>query len=113
MPGVGVCAPFDLSGKHGQKRLGSVQCLDLRFLVYAQNHAILRRIHVKTDDVHDLLYEEWISGQREGLAPMGLQAETLPNAIERRYRTSCRSVNNAKKRSTRFIHDEYVGVKWA
>ena len=85
MPGVGVCATFDLSGKHGQKRLGSVQCLDLRFLVYAQYYCICRRIEIEPDDVNDLLYEERIGGKCERTATMLFQPKTPPDLVDRRW----------------------------
>jgi len=50
---VGVTCRRTLS--HGQQRLGSFECLDLRLLVDAQNDGVGRGVQVKSDDVADLL----------------------------------------------------------
>ena len=60
---------------HGQFRLGPVQGLDLRLLVDAEHHRVIRRIEVKSRDITDFLDEEGIGGELEGLGQVGLDAE--------------------------------------
>ena len=64
--GVVVRAPLNLSRAHWQKRLASIQRLDLRLLVHAQQaQSPLRRRQVEADDVVNLLDEQRIGGQLE------------------------------------------------
>ena len=46
------------SGAHQQPGLGAVKRLDLRLLVHAQHHGLLRRVHVQSDDIAHFLDEQ-------------------------------------------------------
>ena len=82
MPGVVVGSALDLAGAHRQQWLRTVKRLDLRFLVDTQHQRPFRRRHVEADNVTDLLDEEGIVGELERLAPVGLQAESAPDAMD-------------------------------
>jgi len=68
--------PLGLPRPHRQQRLGTIQRLDLRFLIDAEDQRTIRRVEVKADDVADLLDEQRIGGQLEALAPVRLQLST-------------------------------------
>lgn len=76
-------APLDLSGTHRQQRPRPIQRLNLRVLVHAQHQGFVRRIQVQPDDIPDLLDEERILGEVEGLGPMRLESEGAPDAADR------------------------------
>jgi hypothetical protein len=71
-----------LAGLEGQAGLGSIQRLDLAFLVDGQDHGVVGRAHVEADDVFDLGGEGGILGALEGAQPMGLQAMRLPDSLD-------------------------------
>ena len=48
--------------------------MDLRCLVDPQPHRVVRRIEVESPEVPDVLEEEGIGGQLEGLRQMRLEA---------------------------------------
>ena len=56
---------LDIAQTHGQQRLGSIQGLDLRFLVNAEHDCLIRWVEVKSDNVADLLNKEGIVGELE------------------------------------------------
>ena len=58
---------FGPAAHHRQRRLHSVERLDLRFLVDAKDDGAFRRVEVQPDDVSDFLDEERIVGQLERL----------------------------------------------
>ena len=64
---VVVAAPLRLPGAHRQEGLGTVQGLDLALFVDTENQGTIRRRQIQTDDVADLLHEEGIARQLEGL----------------------------------------------
>jgi hypothetical protein len=82
MAGVVVASAFRLPGPHGQDGLGPVQCLDLRLLIHAEHHRVVRRVHVEPDNISHLLDEEGVGRQLEALHPMGLKAEGVPDAAD-------------------------------
>jgi hypothetical protein len=75
--------PPGLAGRHRQRRLGAVQRLYLALLIDRQDDGVLRRAHVQTDHVADLLDEVGIGGEFEGLAPVGLRTEGVPDPDDR------------------------------
>ena len=81
MSDVVVGDPLNVAQVQRQHRLGTVQGLDLAFLINAQHHGFVGRIQIKTDDVSHLLDEEGIGGQFEVFLPMGLQAKSLPETL--------------------------------
>ena len=54
---VVVGSTFGLADVHGQDRLGALERLNLRLLVEGEHHRVVRRIHIQTDDIPDLVDE--------------------------------------------------------
>ena len=50
-------APLDLTGSHRQQRLGSVQSLNLSFLVNTEHQSTVWRVEIQSDDVTDFVNE--------------------------------------------------------
>jgi len=68
-----VMAPaFGIARRHRQQRLRSVQGLNLRFLIDAQDRRFVWRRHIQTHDIPHLLDEQRVFGELEGLPHMGL-----------------------------------------
>ena len=65
--GVVVAAALHLSGAHGQQRRRTVQRLNLALLIHAKHQAAVGRVEVESDDVADLVDEQRIAAQLEGL----------------------------------------------
>lgn len=78
-----VRATLDLAGTHRQQRPCPVQRLNLGLLIHTQHQRFVRWIQVQTDDIPDLLDEERILGEFEGLGPMRLEPEGAPDAADR------------------------------
>lgn len=74
---------LDIAESHGQQRLGALECLNLAFLVYAEHHGAVRQIEIKPHDIADLLNEERIVGELEGLSPVRLHADQLEPPLHR------------------------------
>ena len=60
---------------HGRFRLGPVVGLDLRFLLDAEHHLVVRRIEVNPRNIRDFPNEEGIRGELEGLGQVRLDTE--------------------------------------
>lgn len=84
MTRVVVAAPRDLTGPHRQEGLGPIERLDLGLLVDAQHQRPVGRTEIEPDDIAHLLDKQRVGGELEGLAPVRLQAERLPDAVDRR-----------------------------
>src|SRR5687767_392187 len=54
---IAMCAPLDLTGSHRQQRLGSVQSLNLSFLVNTEHQSTVWWIEIQSDDVTDFFNE--------------------------------------------------------
>jgi len=80
-PFVVEAAPFGDAGQHREHRGGAFQGLDLGFLVHAEDDGVTRRVEVDADDVADLVDEERVRGDLEGLGAPGLQAEGPPDLL--------------------------------
>lgn len=83
---VVVGAPLGHARHHRQHRLGPVQGLDLRLLIHRQHHRTLGRVEVQTHDVVDLLHEQRIRRQLEGVRQMRLELELPPDPSDRGLR---------------------------
>src|SRR5207342_3286702 len=83
---VVVSAPLDLTGTHRQKRLRSIKGLYLALFIDADDQRLLGRIEIESDNVAHLLDELRIGRQLERLRAMRLQAEGLPDPMDRRRR---------------------------
>ncbi len=97
MPRVVVAAALGLAGAHRQQRLGSVERLDLALLVDTQHEGAVGRRHVEPDDVANLVHEQRVGRELEALGAMRLQAEGLPNPMDRRRRIAGRSGHAAQR----------------
>ena len=73
-----VCHCLATSFFHRKARLCSVQGLDLRFLVHAQHHGLIRGVQVDTDNISKLFHKPLVPGQLESLHPVGLQTVRIP-----------------------------------
>jgi hypothetical protein len=76
--------------------LRSVERLDLALLVDAQHEGAVGRRHVEPDDVAHLVHEQRIARQLEALDAVRLQAESLPDPMDRRRRVAGRSGHAAQ-----------------
>ncbi len=65
-----------------QSRLGTVERLDLAFLVDGDDHRMGGRVHVQPDDVLDLGCEGRIVRPLEGADAVGLEPVRLPDALD-------------------------------
>ena len=86
--GIVVAPPLGLSRSHRQQGLGAVERLDLRLFVDTQHERPLGRVEVEPDDIADLLDEQGVGRQLEGLAAVRLQPERPPDAMDRRGRVA-------------------------
>ena len=73
---------FDIAQPHRQDGLGAVQRLNLTLLIHTQNHGVLGRIQVQTDNIADFFNEKGICGDFEMALPMGLQAKGAPDPLD-------------------------------
>ena len=88
VPQVVVGAAFGHARHHRQHRLGPVQRLDLALFIHAQHHRLLRRVVVQADDIDDLLHEERVGGQLEGVLQVRLEVKLLPDPPDGGLRTA-------------------------
>lgn len=80
--------PLSPPEAHRQDRLGALQGLDLALLVHAEDHRVLRRALIKPDHVADLSHKKRIGGEGDGLLPVRLNPEGLPDATDRLMRNA-------------------------
>ena len=76
--------------------LGAIQCLDLRFLVYAQDERLVRRIQVQPHHIVELLDEMLVPAQLESLDEMRFQIVLFPDAADSRFAHSLRFCHSAR-----------------
>src|ERR1700730_942494 len=68
---------------HRQKRLRTVQSLNLCLLIHTQHQCVVWRVKVEAHDVAHLLDKQRVGGKLERLAPVRLQPESSPDAADR------------------------------
>jgi hypothetical protein len=73
---------LDITQIEGKVRLCPLQSLTLAFLVDAKNYSVGRRVEIEADDVDNLLDEEWIGRELEGLGPVRLQSKGCPDTLD-------------------------------
>src|SRR5258706_12964207 len=83
MPHIAVRATFRYARHHRQDRLLAIKCLDLAFLVYAEDKGSVRWGQVKADNIAYLVDEQRIAPQLECLATVWLPAERRPHSAGR------------------------------
>ncbi len=79
---VSVRDALDVAEPEGPQGRGSLQCRGRALLVHAEPHRVIGRIQVESDDIADLLGQEWIGGELEVLRPVGLEIERAPEAVD-------------------------------
>ena len=72
--------PLGESRGQGQDGLGAVEGLDLTLFIDTQHQGLVGRIQIQPDDVAHLVDELGVGGELEGLDPVRLQAEGVPQA---------------------------------
>ena len=85
------------SGFQWQSRLGAIERLNLAFLVDGDDDRVSRRRDVEADDVLDFFSEFWIAGSFESANAMGLQAMSIPQALNRPKRNAERLGHRAAR----------------
>ena len=73
-------------GQHRQDRRRAVEGLDLGLLVDAEHDRALGRVEIEPDDVVDLVDEQRVFGEFEGVLAMRLEPERSPDPRHRRLR---------------------------
>ena len=81
VPGVVEAAPLGHPGNHRQDRRGALQGLDLRFFVYRKDRRVRRRRQVQAHHIADLVDQQRVGRDLEGLGPPRLQPERPPDAV--------------------------------
>lgn len=66
---------------HREARLGTVQGLDLAFLIHAEDERVLGWIQVQAHNILDLLLEARVATELKGPDQMGLEAVRVPHAL--------------------------------
>jgi hypothetical protein len=66
-----------------QARLGAIECLDLTFLVDAQDNGSLRRIQIEPDNIVEFLHEMFVATELESLDQVRLEVMLLPYSVHR------------------------------
>jgi hypothetical protein len=82
---VVVALPLGHPRQQRQDRLGPVERLDLGFLVDTKDRGMIGRVHVQPDQVSNLVDEQRIGGQLEGVEQSGFR----PNARQIRLTVEC------------------------
>lgn len=86
VPHIVETPPPRHSRDHRQHRRGPLKGLDPRFLVHREHHRVRRRGEIETDDVTDLVDQERVWRDPEGLGPPRLQAKGVPDPQHTRRR---------------------------
>lgn len=89
LPNVVMGAWFQLSGAHGQHRLGSAQHLNLALLIHTEHQRMVRRLPIESDDITHFFNQQRIARQLEVLAAVRLQPERSPDATEVGWPPAC------------------------
>ena len=66
-----------------QSRLGTIECLDLAFLVDAQDQGLVWRVEIKADHIVELFDKTFVAAELESLGQMRLEAVSIPNTLNR------------------------------
>ena len=74
---------FHIAQSQRQHGSGSLQCLDLGLLIYAEHYGVIRRSQVQIYNVMHLIHKRRIVGNLEMTLPMGLEMKQLEPAMDR------------------------------
>ena len=66
-----------------QSWLGTIECLDLTFLVDAQDQGLVWRVEIKADHIVELFDKTFVAAELESLGQMRLEAVSIPNTLNR------------------------------
>jgi len=66
-----------------QSWLGTIEGLDLTFLVDAQDHSLVWRVEIKADHIVELFDKTFVAAELESLGQMRLEAVSIPNTLNR------------------------------
>ena len=66
-----------------QSWLGTIECLDLAFLVDAQDKGLVWRVEIKADHIVELFDKTFVAAELESLGQMRLEAVSIPNTLNR------------------------------
>jgi len=66
-----------------QSWLGTIECLDLAFLVDAQHQGLVWRVEIKADHIVELFDKTFVAAELESLGQMRLEAVSIPNTLNR------------------------------
>jgi len=66
-----------------QSWLGTIECLDLAFLVDAQDQGFVWRVEIKADHIVELFDKTFVAAELESLGQMRLEAVAIPNTLNR------------------------------
>lgn len=95
MPAVVVRSALGHAGRHRQDRGSWLGRLDLRLLIDAEHERISWRRDVEPDYVADLVDEERVSRELEGLRDVRLESEVAPDTADGRLTHPGRSGHRA------------------
>jgi len=84
VPDVVMGHTFNVSQAHGQEGLSPIEGLNLTFFVHAQDHGVIGRVEVQTDDIAHFFNEKGIRGDFEMPLAMRLEPEGIPYPVDRR-----------------------------
>src|SRR4029453_11117064 len=79
-----------------QSRLSSIQSLNLRLLVHAENQSLVRRIQIKAHHIAEFFHKVLVAGEFEGANPMRLQAMAIPDPSDRHVANAQMSSQGAR-----------------
>src|SRR4029450_2553823 len=66
-----------------QSWLGTIECLDLAFLVDAQDQGLVWRVEIKAHHIVELFDKMFVAAELERLGQMRLEAVSIPNTLNR------------------------------
>ena len=64
-----------------QSWLGTIECLDLAFLVDAQDQGLVWRVEIKADHIVELFDKTLVAAELESLVQMRLKPVSIPNTL--------------------------------
>ena len=78
-----------------QSWLGTIECLDLAFLVDAQDQGLVWRVEIKADHIVELFDKMFVAAELERLGQMRLEAVSIPNTLNRHSADALRLCHGA------------------
>ena len=66
-----------------QSWLGTIECLDLAFLVHAQDQGLVWRVEIKANHIVKLFDKTFVAAELESLGQMRLETVSIPDTLNR------------------------------